>query len=77
MLLKKYLWLLAIANLVAWPVSYYYMRQWLNEFPYRESIHWILFPLAGFAFLILAILSVGLLTRKAATANPVSSLRAK
>jgi putative ABC transport system permease protein len=77
LLLKKYLWLLAIANLVAWPVSYYYMRQWLNEFPYRESIHWILFPLAGLAFLTLAILSVGLLTRKAATANPVSSLRAK
>jgi putative ABC transport system permease protein len=77
LLLQKYLWLLAIANLVAWPVSYYYMRQWLNEFPYRESIHWILFPLTGFAFLVLAVLSVGLLTRKAATANPVSSLRAK
>jgi putative ABC transport system permease protein len=70
-------WLLALANLVAWPVSYYYMRHWLNEFPYRETIHWFLFPLAGIGFLILAVLSVGFLTRKAATAKPVSSLRAK
>jgi putative ABC transport system permease protein len=77
LLLKKYLWLLAMANLVAWPVSYYCMHQWLNEFPYRETIRWFLFPLSGFVFLILAVLSVVFLTRKAATANPVSSLRAK
>jgi putative ABC transport system permease protein len=77
LLLKKYLWLLAVAILVAWPLSYYYLIQWLNGFPYRETIHWYVFPLAGLVFLILALLSVLLLTRKAATANPVVSLRGK
>ncbi len=77
LLLNKYLWLLAMANLVAWPVSYYFMHQWLNEFPYRETIRWFFFPLSGLVFLILAVLSVVFLTQKAATANPASSLRAK
>ncbi len=77
LILKKYVWLLAVAMMIAWPVSYFYMSEWLNGFPYRETIHWFICPLAGFVFLILAVLSVLYLTGKAATANPVVSLRDK
>ena len=76
-LLNLIISLLAVAMMIAWPVSYFYMSEWLNGFPYRETIHWFIFPLAGFVFLILAVLSVLYLTGKAATANPVVSLRNK
>jgi putative ABC transport system permease protein len=51
------------------------MSKWLNEFPYREKIQWLIFPFAGFIFLMLSVLSVVYLTARAARANPVKSLR--
>ncbi len=75
LLLRQYLFLFAIANLVAWPASYYYMSKWLNEFPYRQPVQWALFPLASLVFLVLSVFSVSYLTRRAAMANPVHSLK--
>jgi putative ABC transport system permease protein len=76
LLLKQYLLLFTLANLIAWPMSYYFMVEWLNEFPYRATIQWFIFPAASLVFLCLSVLSVSYLTRKAATANPVSTLKA-
>jgi putative ABC transport system permease protein len=76
LLLKQYLTLFTLANLVAWPLSYYCMAEWLREFPYRATIQWFIFPAAGFALLSLAVLSVSYLTRRAAIANPARTLNA-
>jgi len=76
LLLQQYVFLLTIANLVAWPVCYYFMNSWLHEFPYRQAIQWMIFPFAGLLFLIISLLSVIYFTNKAATTNPVKSLKA-
>ncbi len=67
--------LVLIANLVAWPVAYYAMNQWLQDFAYRIEIGWWVFALAGGAALLIALLTVSAQAMKAALANPVEALR--
>ena len=75
LLLNNYLRLFAVAALIGWPLSFYVMHKWLDEFPYRLSIPWYLFPVAGAALLLLSILSVTWLIFRAANANPVKALK--
>jgi putative ABC transport system permease protein len=75
LVLKQFAFLLMIANIVAWPLGYFFMNQWLNEFSYHTSIHWSVFPLAGISVLGLALLSVFYNLHNAATMNPVESIR--
>jgi len=51
------------------------MNSWLHDFAYRVSISWWIFALAGSASLLIAMLTVSYQAIRAATANPVSSLR--
>jgi putative ABC transport system permease protein len=51
------------------------MRQWLQDFPYRVSISWWVFVLAGVAAVLIALLTVSFQAMRAAVANPVKSLR--
>ncbi|MBN1274054.1 MAG: ABC transporter permease [Candidatus Aminicenantes bacterium] len=75
MLSKDFIrWVLA-ANLIAWPVALYAMSRWLENFTYRTSIPWWIFPAAGLLALFIALLTVSLQTLKAALADPVRSLR--
>ena len=67
-------WVL-IANLIAWPVAYFAMNQWLQNFAYRINIELGTFILAGVLALIIALLTVGYQAVKAAKANPVDALR--
>jgi len=67
-------WVL-IANLISWPVAYYFMNKWLQNFAYRTDMSIWIFLLSGFAALVIALLTVSFQTIKAATANPVDSLR--
>ena len=67
-------WVL-IANLIAWPVAYFAMNRWLQNFAYRISIGLGTFILAGVLALIIALLTVGYQAVKAARANPVDALR--
>ena len=67
-------WLL-FANLISWPVAYYIMDKWLNNFAYRIDLTVWTFLLSGFLALGIAMLTVSYQTIKAATANPVDSLR--
>ncbi len=72
---KEFLALVALANIIAWPVAYYAMNQWLQNFAYRTSIEfWIFLLAAGLAFLI-ALFTVSYQAIKTALANPVDSLR--
>lgn len=75
LLAKEFVWLMALANLLAWPVSYYAMRQWLQNFPYRINIQFWVFILSGFAALLTALATVCFRSIKAALANPADSLR--
>jgi predicted permease len=67
-------WVL-IANVLAWPVAYLLMRNWLKGFAYRSTIAWWLFILAGGGVLVIALLTVSLQAFRAAQNDPVKSLK--
>ncbi len=67
-------WVL-LANLIAWPISWYVMDQWLNDFAYRITIGWQTFVFAAIVTLIIALLTVLYQSIRAATANPVDSIK--
>ncbi|MGE5796257.1 MAG: ABC transporter permease [Ignavibacteria bacterium] len=67
-------WVL-IANLIAWPIAYFIMNNWLNNFAYRINITPWVFILSGITALFIALLTVGSHAVKAARANPIKSLR--
>jgi len=69
---------LAIAGvIIASPVAWYFMHRWLQNFAYRTTIDWWIFIIAAIVVLIVSIVTVGLRTLKAATANPVKALRSE
>ncbi len=67
--------LVGVAFLVAVPVAYFAMQQWLQNFAYRTNIEWQIFIYAGLLALLTACLTVSYQALKAALANPVESLR--
>jgi putative ABC transport system permease protein len=75
MLSKDFIKLVAIAILIASPVAWFFMNQWLQDFVYRTSISWGIFALAGFFAVAIALLTVSFQAVKAALENPVNSLR--
>ena len=75
MLIRDYVLLVGLANLVAWPVSYYLMHRWLQDFAYRAPLGLMPFVLSGLLGLAIALLTVGGQAIRAARANPVDSLR--
>ncbi|MFT4093091.1 MAG: ABC transporter permease [Niabella sp.] len=69
--------LVLLSLLVAFPVSWLVMNTWLDEFAYRISITWWMFLLAGCIGILITGVTISFQTIKAATANPVKSLRAE
>jgi putative ABC transport system permease protein len=67
--------LVAIALIIASPVAWYFMNNWLQEFAYRISISWWVFIVAGSFSIVIAFITIGFQAIKAAIANPVKSLR--
>ena len=67
-------WVL-ISNIIAWPVAYYVMNNWLRNFAYRINMSWSVFVLAGLLALVIALVTVSFQTIKAAKANPINSLK--
>lgn len=72
---KEYLAWIAAANLIAWPLGYYFMRQWLDRFAQRIPLNALYFPVASAAMLLVVLAAVGAQTLRAARANPADSLR--
>ena len=64
-----------LANLVAWPIAYFAMCKWLQNFAYRIGLSIWIFLLSGLAALVIALLTVSYQSIKVALANPVESLR--
>ena len=75
MLSADFLKLVFISALIAFPLSWFAMNKWLQSFAYRVSISGWVFVIAGFAAIIIALLTVSFQAIKAAVANPVKSLR--
>jgi putative ABC transport system permease protein len=74
---KQYLKLIVIANIIAWPLAWYFMNNWLSSYPYRIHISWWMFAISLSAGIIVAFSTISFKTIKAAMANPVESLRAE
>jgi putative ABC transport system permease protein len=77
MLSKDFIKLVFIACLVAFPLSYWAMHQWLLSFAYRIDISWWVFVAAAFSSLLIALCTVSFQAIKAAVANPVKSLKSE
>jgi len=73
----NFLKLVLIANLIAWPIAWFVMHKWLQDFAYRISIQWWIFVLAGIISILIAFFTVSFQSIKAAVANPVKSLRSE
>jgi putative ABC transport system permease protein len=74
-LLKDVVLIVFVALLIAIPISYYLLQQWLNNFAYKIKIDWSIFAVAGMVALFIAIATVCWQSWKAARRNPVESLR--
>ena len=75
LLTKEFLFLVVLANMISWPIAYFFMNKWLQSFAYRMSLEIWIFILSGLSALAVAFLTISFQTLKAATANPVDSLR--
>ena len=75
LLVKEFSKWVIVANLLAWPLSYFVLDRWLQEFPYRTDIKLWLFLGTGLVTFLIAILTVGYQSIRAAISNPVESLR--
>lgn len=75
MLARDFVRLVLIATALAAPVAWYSMRQWLQGFAYKVELSWWLFILTGVLATILALLTIGMQSLKAASRNPVRSLQ--
>jgi len=74
---RDFLTLVGIAFVIAVPVTWWFMNQWLQGFAYRVTIAWWVFALSGLFTLVIAWITVGTQAFKGAVSNPVSSLRSE
>jgi putative ABC transport system permease protein len=72
---KEFLLLVMIGNLIALPISYFVLNKWLQDFAYRTSIGFGIFVITAAVTLLIAFVTVSVQAIRAATANPVESLR--
>jgi ABC-type antimicrobial peptide transport system permease subunit len=76
MLSRDFVRLVVIAIVIASPVAWWFMHQWLQDFAYRVPISWWIYGIAGAGAILIALLTVSAQAIRAAMANPVESLRA-
>ena len=75
LLSKEFIILVTIANIIAWPIAFFVLRLWLQNYAYHAGISILLFLVSGVSAIFFAILAVSYQAVKAAIANPVNSLR--
>jgi len=75
LLSRDFLKLVLISFLIAMPVSYYFMHDWLQGYQYHATISWWIFVTAGFCLMLITLLTVSYQAIKAAISNPVRSIR--
>jgi putative ABC transport system permease protein len=72
---KEFTKCVLLANIIAWPLGYFIMNRWLQDFAYRIDIEFWVFLMAMALALIIALFTVSYQVMKAASANPVEVLR--
>ncbi len=72
---KEYILTILVANVIAWPMAYFLIQDWLDGFAYRIHLELLSFLVPGVCILLIAILTVAIQSVKASTANPVDNLR--
>ena len=77
LLTKEFTNLVVISNLIAWPLAYYLMQNWLNGFAYRIELNLLVFLASALLIIIIAWLTVGGLTLNAANNKPINALRSE
>lgn len=75
LLSRGFIQLVLVANLIAWPLAWYAMDNWLQGFPYRIQMSPVWFVIAGAGVVLIAFVSVGVQTLKAALVNPAKTLK--
>jgi len=73
----NFLKLNVISLVIAFPIAYYLMQNWLKDYEYRIDISWPIFAIAGGMAMVVALLTVSFQAIKAAIANPIRSLRSE
>ena len=69
--------LVVIALVIASPIAWYFMNEWLQDFSYKVSVSWWLFVAAGIAAVMIALVTIRFQSGKAAMTNPVKALRSE
>jgi len=77
MLSKDFLKYVIIATLIAWPLAWFTVHAWLQDYAYRIQISWWIFILAGLVACLIALVTISFQAIKSALANPVKSLRSE
>ena len=77
LLAKDFIRLVLIAIVIAVPIAWYAMNQWLMEFVYKVNVGWVVFVVAGLLAVVIALLTISFQSVRAALANPVKSLRSE
>jgi putative ABC transport system permease protein len=77
LLSKDLLILVSVSLIIAFPLGYYLMNEWLQDFAYKVSIQWWVFALTGLTTLLIAFVTMSFITIKSSLANPVESLRSE
>jgi putative ABC transport system permease protein len=72
---REYIFLISLANVIAWPIVFFVMKRVLQNYPYRVDIAFHYFVLAWMASIFIAVLTIVYLSAKAALENPIDSLR--
>ncbi len=77
MLSRDFIRLVVIAIVIAAPLAWWAMREWLSGFAYRADMQWWVFAVAGLGALVIAFVTISFQSIKAALTNPVKSLKAE
>jgi putative ABC transport system permease protein len=77
LLSKEFLKLVALSCILAFPISWWAMNNWLQDYQYRTTIHWWIFAIAGIVSLTIALITVSFQAIKVAITNPINSLRSE
>ncbi len=75
LLSREFMLLILLANLIAWPIAYYLMRDWLSGFAYQTDLNALPFIVSAIMALIIAFGTVSMQAIRAARSNPIDALR--
>lgn len=75
LLSREFTLLVMIGNIIAWPLAYFAMQNWLNNFAYKTGIGWVVFGLAGILTFLISLLTVSYQAIRAALTDPAIAIR--